>query len=208
MKKENKCKHANTKEVGGSGRYFKCYDCDKIIDRREEIKMKKILLLIVITMMVVGCSSLWPTQDEYADSVFSARASGHNLYYGDFSEILVLEDISTWIMARIVYVPDKTDSWDDPEVVLERGYGDCDDYALLVMNIAYIVFGIEFDLVLVDTNKVKIIEEGGTINHASVAIEDLVLNVYNLSQYSLDVPIAFRYNFWYVFNIPGVLNAI
>lgn len=28
------CDHINTKEVGGSGHYFKCYDCDKIIDRR------------------------------------------------------------------------------------------------------------------------------------------------------------------------------
>ncbi|TET97720.1 MAG: hypothetical protein E3J23_08560 [Candidatus Stahlbacteria bacterium] len=170
--------------------------------------MKKILMLTILIMAFSGCSSLWPTTDELHDNIFSERASGHNIYYGDFSEILVIEDISPWIMSRIVYMPDEGDKWDDPEVVLKRGYGDCDDFAILVMNIAYVVFGIEFDLVLVDTNLVRIIEEGGDINHASVAIENIVFDVYNLSRYSLDIPIAFRYTFWKVFNIPGVINVV
>ena len=160
--------------------------------------MKKFLLLLSV-FVLFGCKSL-TALDEYRDSIYAERAAGHELYFGDFHEILTAYDISPWVMSHIVYVADEEDSWDNPEEVLLRGYGDCDDFTILVMNIAYVVFGIEFDLVLVDTEKVRTIEEGGVINHASIAIGEYVYDVYNFNQTSVDVPIAFRFTFWEVFD--------
>ena len=134
--------------------------------------MKYLMLLLLLLML--NCSIAY---SDMADSYYQQQAAGHELYYGDFSEIQTLQDISVWIMNNVYYKADETDSWDNPEEVIKRGYGDCDDFAILVMNIAYVRFGIEFDLVLVDTEIMKSIEEGGNINHASVAINQAVFNV-------------------------------
>ena len=105
-------------------------------------------LLLISVFLIFGCSNYYlGLQNEYRDYRYGEMAADHNLYYGDFSEIENLEDISAWIMGNVFYKVDIIESWDNPQEVLERGYGDCDDFSLLVMNIAYVRFGVKYDLV-------------------------------------------------------------
>jgi hypothetical protein len=72
------------------------------------------------------------------------------LYYGDFSGIETFQDIAKWLKRNIRYQPDGLDRWTAPAETIRRGYGDCDDWTLLYMNIAYIKFGLKLDFTAVN----------------------------------------------------------
>jgi len=78
------------------------------------------------------------------------RRGQARLFYGNFNEINSFEDIAEWIGKNVRYANEYVDHWDDPKVTVLRGYGDCDDYAILFMNIAYVRWGIELDFVAVN----------------------------------------------------------
>jgi len=126
--------------------------------------MKKALLLIVAFLSLTSCKQIYDTQQEaYNQKMFSDIP----VYYGNFEGLETLEDITPWINSRVTYK--ETDRVLSPEECIIRGQCDCDGYALLWMNIAYVQFGIECDLILVKDESRKI-EAGGTINHALVRL--------------------------------------
>ena len=128
--------------------------------------MKYIVLLVILFS---GCNAL-------IDADLESKATGHELYQIDIKSITVLTDISLYIKACIQYREDATDAWANPQETIERGYGDCDDMAILFMNIAYFEFGIKCDFVAVNSANVtkrdypysQTIVSGGSVNHALV----------------------------------------
>lgn len=147
--------------------------------------------------------------DEYRDEKYSEYAYGHELYFGveepyfKWKEIELPEDVSKWINSNIKYIEDEYEEFSNPEKVLKRGYGDCDDFAILVVNILYVRFGIKADLVLLDsyTNEVKYktIINGGVVNHAAVRYNGVVYDVYDLRRIYVNPIIGYLYPFEHVF---------
>ena len=57
--------------------------------------------------------------------------------------------VVAWVHENIEYVSDMDgDDWSPPEVTLERGYGDCEDMALLVLWMVYKETGVKGDFVI------------------------------------------------------------
>lgn len=127
--------------------------------------MKKIIF-VFLAFFFVSCSNI---MDGLAESKLSAYFSGIPLCYYDFSSIENIDEIPLWIRSRVSY--EITNETLSPEELLKRGKGDCDGYALLYMNIAYIRFGMRCSLCLVDLTDRKIVN-GGSINHAVIRFPD------------------------------------
>ena len=135
--------------------------------------MKYVVLLVVLFS---GCNA-------WMDADLQSKAAGHELYYIEIpnaeNDIKTFWDIACWIRNNVEYIEDaNADTWENPEVTYNRGYGDCDDMAILFMNIAYFRFGIKCDFAAVDGNKISIpdldtrkqytIVDGGRVTHALV----------------------------------------
>lgn len=121
--------------------------------------MRIIILIVVFIVFLVSCQ--FDPGYQYFDKA--------NLYYDDYSSIETYQDISIWINSKIYYKSETVDWWSSPQETVERGYGDCDDYARLFINIAYIVFGDKGNLVAIDASQ-RTIVDGGPVNHAIVEI--------------------------------------
>lgn len=163
--------------------------------------MKKLLCLI-IPVLFSSCGSLY--QDIYndiADSVYEARLSGQELYYIEgLPEFETLSDIGCFLNENITYKaePDGQDYAQSPEETWALKTGDCEDFCLLFMNIAYLELGIKYDLVLVDNfNMSRSIEEGGEINHSMIRYNGVIYSAQTGSIYS--GPVGFSYRFDDVF---------
>jgi len=129
---------------------------------------------------ILSVASLLVNLDSETDLQLSEKASGHFLYDPDLSDIYTFKDVAEYIQGEIFYFPDMIDSIDNPEEVLTRGYGDCDDYALLFMNIAYFELGVKFDLasVYVNSTDTRMIVNGGFVNHAMVSLNGILYSAY------------------------------
>jgi hypothetical protein len=77
---------------------------------------------------------------------------------------LRLRNLVKEIHNEIEYVADDGDYWQYPNETLERGKGDCEDFAILFMKTAYDRYGITTTLVLT-------VSSSGS-GHASVMYED------------------------------------
>ncbi len=97
----------------------------------------------------------------------------YNLYYDDYSSIENYTDISNWINDRVYYKVDKIEWWSSPLETVTRGYGDCDDFSILFINIAYIVFDVKSELIAVDIDNMRTVVSGGNATHALVKIDGL-----------------------------------
>lgn len=147
---------------------------------------------LLIVLMLSGCQQVY---NNIADSVYEAEFSNISLYYGDFSGIKDMNQISFWMRRRVTWK--YTRSIQSPKETLERGTGDCDGYALLYMNIAYVLFNVKCDLVLTDLDDRKI-KEGGTIDHAVVRLPSGKL-IDAESGWEYNGPICYIYSFDTVF---------
>lgn len=157
--------------------------------------MKKILAIVLFLLLLISC-------DVLSDIYYFNLAKNHELYYGDFGEIETFEDISDFIKSKVHYQSDGKDIYSNPEEVLNRGYGDCDDYAILFMNIAYVELGLKFDLSLVYSteNNQREIDKGGWIDHAVVMLHGKLYSAYEgtiITEYYS----SYHYTFYEVFNI-------
>lgn len=129
-------------------------------------------LILTVGLLVFSCDSAF---DFYA----SAVTMGKQLYYGDFSEIETPEDLWPWIQENIYYVSDRhIDEWVNPEVTFNRGYGDCDDRAILACNILYVNFGIKADIIVVDRS-VLYEDDGIQLQILAGGLPKHVMIVYN-----------------------------
>lgn len=58
-------------------------------------------------------------------------------------------EVVEWVHDNVRYVPDTDgDNWSPPEVTLERGYGDCEDMAILVLWMVYQETGMKGDFAI------------------------------------------------------------
>jgi transglutaminase-like putative cysteine protease len=81
-------------------------------------------------------------------------------------------DITSFLCFSIDFVSDNEDVWATAKQTYNRGFGDCEDIAILYLNILYSELGIKGNLalLLVDTRSYIL---GGSINHAIVEVNCL-----------------------------------
>lgn len=129
--------------------------------------MKKILGAFAIIALFSSCAF-----DLAGDIYFSETYKDTPLYYGDFHEVKTKADIAKFIGERVTYQSDFIDEKSSPRETLSRGYGDCEDFAILYLNILYVVFREKAELVLVNSGEQRTIETGGIANHVIVRLPD------------------------------------
>jgi hypothetical protein len=127
--------------------------------------MKRFIIVLFAIFSLSSCKDMY---NEVTDIYYWNELANLELYYGDFTEVHNDLYISYWISRNIAYK--KTDEILSPRNILKRGYGDCNDYAILYMNIMYVRFGKKCSLCLVDTSRNII--NGGKVNHAIVRLPD------------------------------------
>jgi len=156
--------------------------------------MKKILVMLVLMMGFVSC-------DMIGDFYIGSNASGHTLYYSEsFEDYNSISDIYKYLRANISYRKDDVENFADPKVVIDRGYGDCEDYCILFMNIAYYSLGIKADLAMIDANQnSRSIVDGGKVNHAVVYYDGVYYDPTGFGVLTGNPSIGFIYTFDEVF---------
>lgn len=157
--------------------------------------MKKIILLVVVGISLMSCDMVY---DYAADQTMQEKLSNKSLYEDyELTTILVnLPDISIYMNDIVSYIEDDKDYAQNPEETYLIGAGDCEDFAILFMNIAYFEFGIKCDLVLVNSDKT--IENGGSLNHALIRYEGTLYEPQTGEICSYEV--AYSYTFDIIFN--------
>lgn len=154
---------------------------------------------IMIILAVLSLCSCQMDIDDLKDVGYSYLADGHELTYREeWTDIQTIQQAAQWAKAEIYYEDDgDLDIWSNPEIVLSRGYGDCDDYALLMMNICYVALNIKPDLVLrlVEDRTVDI---GGSVNHCEIRIGGENYSVYTGLCLG-EIENGFSYSFEHVF---------
>lgn len=144
-------------------------------------------VILGLVLCLTGCAQI---NDIYYSNMFSDIP----LYYADYSSIQDVWGIPYYYYDAVKYAI--TDDLQTPQETLTKGTADCEGYALLYMNIAYIRFGIKCDLVL--TNSGRSIVEGGDIDHAVIRLPSgIMVNAQTGSIYH--GPICYIYSFDEVF---------
>jgi len=132
--------------------------------------MKNLIGVMFVVIILTGCQQM---VNEAYDTNYSDRYCGFNLYYGDFSSIQNEKDIPLWINSHIRYLA--SDNIQSLYECVVSGHGDCEEKALMYLNIMYIVFHKKGELCLVDTSA-RTIEFGGEdINHAVVRYNGVII---------------------------------
>jgi hypothetical protein len=72
-------------------------------------------------------------------------------------------------------------NWNDPETIYITMSGTTNDFATMFINIAYVNFGIEFDLAIIDTR--EWFGEFGRKYDAMISFEGIIFNIYNMKKY-------------------------
>lgn len=157
--------------------------------------MKKISLLVIISCLSFSCS----LYNDISDSVYSSRIKKVAVYYHeDFEDLHILNDIIKYIQTHVKYASEEGDTWSTAEETLTRGYGDCEDFAILFMNIYYVVFGVESEMVLVDNRKIEEVKEG-YVNHALVRLDNGKI-ISPRGGFTDITPVGYSYSFDELFN--------
>lgn len=124
--------------------------------------MKNVILVLLVVGGLSGCKQI---VDYGTDCAAADRYSNTPLYYGNFSFIRDETLIPFWMDQRVTYK--MSNDLATPEQTVITGYGDCEEFALLYLNIMYIRFGKKGDLCLVVHGRT--VEAGGReCNHAVV----------------------------------------
>ena len=120
--------------------------------------MKKIIVLSAI--LLAGCNDM---MDLYLGSQLPL-----DLYDSEeWGNLETERQIGDWIRENIKYEWDYTNHNQGPEETLKRGKGDCEDFAILFMCIAYFELGERYSLAYLDTGRA--VESGGWVTHAVVS---------------------------------------
>ncbi len=157
------------------------------------------IYLLLIVVLFSSCNMAYNYIKYLAgakEKEYRELAENHELYQinDGLNRVKQHSDISIWILKNVAFVNEEVDVWDNPETVVKREYGDCEDFALLTMNLAYQVFDFKYDLVLVDS------DGDGVEDHATVATGETVYDIYYIG-HTVDSPVLYRFTFDEVFNI-------
>ena len=136
--------------------------------------------------------------DEFNDEVFRARYRTQ-IFYDDYSAISDPSLISSWINDRIHYASDPygTDRVDPLSLVMAKGYCDCEEFALLYLNILYVRFGIKGTFCVCDYGSARSIVEGGYIDHAAIKVDGVLIEPQ--SGDTSNYKVGFEYSFDEIF---------
>ena len=163
--------------------------------------MKKIVLVLLV-VLISGCHMVYMEDKSLStinDKKFHIHLSNIELFYIEV-DIHSLEDIGTFMQENIVYKSDgDEDVWSTPEDTYKRGYGDCEDLALLFINMAYTHLDLKFDLVLVDMDE-RLIIEGDEVNHAEASFNGESYSIWSGRPYPNQITIRYLYSFDDIFN--------
>lgn len=135
--------------------------------------MKKIILVVLVVMMSLSCSLGYDVYSEVQDEIFKIKINKSDIFYhDDFLELETVSDISDYLAEHVTYKMDEwngyLDYWQTPQETFERGFGDCEDFVILFINIYYVVFGEKCDLVGIDNSREVV--EGGIATHAIIQL--------------------------------------
>lgn len=165
--------------------------------------MKKILILFILAIMFGSCKH--GLMSTIVDSYVYGELG--RIQYYDFAEYNLPEfsgtkDLADWIESQIDYRSDVVEEFYSPEETLLRGGGDCEDYAILFLNLMHYTMGIKGNLVFVDSDdRFRTIVEGGFVNHAVIEIGGTLISPQTGYGYDYfdNVPVRYRYTFDEVF---------
>lgn len=127
----------------------------------EEVKGKILVLFVMVFALLNSCMVYNSFQDTYNLDALS----GKRLYYlDDFESLKSEKEICDYIKSRVSYRKNEAFKACDPAETLSRGYGDCQDFTILFMNIAFFALNKKYNAIAVDGNKRSVIN-GGFPNH-------------------------------------------
>ena len=148
--------------------------------------MKRIIGIFILVVSLTSCSDVIGLVE---DMTYEGDYSYIPLYYGDFDNIQDTSDIPRWMRSKVQYEVSDVQS---PKETLDKGTGDCDCYAILYMNITYILFDIKCNLVLTNNSG------GDLVNHAVVRLPSgKMINAQTGTDYN--GPTYYEYDFDIVF---------
>lgn len=152
--------------------------------------MRKIVIILSLVVLFNSCN----LYDVGSDVMYGLKAGGKELYHHpDFASV---ENISQYIKDHVTYKVDEVDTWSSPKETMDRGYGDCDDIAILYLNILYIKTGKKGNLLLGYVRRE--IVSGGDINHAFVEVDGFPIEP--TTGRKVVWKVGYRYSFDHVFN--------
>lgn len=156
-------------------------------------------LTLLVTSLIVGCATVDIVQTAEVDElklpeeIFTEPQLGFDLYYGDF-EVSNIQEISALILTHMTIIPG-TD-FNDPETIYKNKSGTRNDFPIMFMNIAKVVFDVELDLAIIDTS--VYLGANGYKYHAMVSYNEVVYNVYD-TRYYFPLQPLYLYRFKAVF---------
>jgi len=160
----------------------------------------KNILLVLVSLMFMGCSLEYSPEElnQLQDDEFNSKINKTEIYYNnDFNDLKTIEDIIFYMRSNIELRFEEVDTWPTAEETLSRGYGDCEDFAIVFMNIYYIVAGNKSDLVAVFYRDII---EGGDVNHAMVLLNDsIIISAQSGEEYYYTI--GYKYSFDLFFRI-------
>jgi len=156
--------------------------------------MKKIILLVVL-ISLSGCQLV----NEIADVVYEDRFSNQELtdFHLEDENFKTIEDIGRFLRDNIIWESGTSTPVQSPKETWEKKTGNCEDFSVLFIDIAFFELGIKCELVLVDQNEMeraRTIEAEGIINHAIIRYSDIIYELQNGYIYTGTV------NYYYAFN--------
>ena len=112
--------------------------------------MKKIITLIALLIISVSsCDLLGDPFDLWVRAELE-RVEFMDIPAEDLIGVNSIQDAIDWVGDRIFYRSYEYDNIKSPKKTLEDGFGDCEDYVLLVMNVVYCALGIRMDFAIID----------------------------------------------------------
>ena len=155
--------------------------------------VKKIILLLVTVMSFISC-------DMICNSVYEERYGNQEFVCIDIGYIPVnISELFTFISNNITYEAEKM-PYDYAQSALktwELKTGDCEDFTILFMSLAYQFFNIEAEMLILrweDLTRIRTIESGGRTNHVMARINGTIYSTQTGCAYEGIVRYSYPFN--------------
>jgi hypothetical protein len=157
--------------------------------------MKAFGCMLIVCLLILGCE-FKVSHEDMIKSECAYRASGHDLYYNpNFDDLSSLDDILVYLCKEEYrYKHDQYDSWNNPEKTYHDKAGDCEDYAILVLNILYMNTREKLGIALVNYDK-----SNPWPNHVALYRDHTIYSQYTMKP-DTDANLIFVFSFDEVFN--------
>ena len=101
--------------------------------------LKRIVLILIVfaVIFITSCSNPLGYMEDLKQ---------FDLYYGDFGAVNGMHDVYKFVFTNLEYELDTVEYWMGPEETLNKGIADCEDYAILMINILYVELGVEANM--------------------------------------------------------------